>query len=193
MFQWASRCVPGFSIIALLWLSFAAFADIGYFLPSQDQARGRRPTTQPGRHSGDRPDDLSLAQNTFIWFSVFVHLNAFYFALRLFFALVKTLRESKKALQRRSQVKSELSGDAEHYLEGGSQPGLSLDVLDAKLTESKSFLSGEEVIHAIIVPNYKEDFDTLRTTLNVLASHPRASTQYEVSLTWIFEIERIEN
>ena len=185
MFQWASRCVPGFSIIALLSLSFAAFADIGYFLPSQDQAQGRGPTTQPGHHSGDRPEDLSLAQNTFISFSVFVHLNAFYFSLRLFFALVKTLRESKKTLQRRSQAKSKRSSDAERYLQCELQPGLSLDVLDAKsfATESKSVLGGEEVIHAIILPNYKEDFDTLRTTLNVLASHPRAFTQYEVSLT----------
>lgn len=38
----------------------------------------------------------------------------------------------------------------------------------------------EELVHAIILPNYGEDLHTLETTLKVLASHPRAKTQYEV-------------
>jgi hypothetical protein len=37
-----------------------------------------------------------------------------------------------------------------------------------------------EVTHAIIVPNYSETLETLASTLRVLASHPRARTQYEV-------------
>lgn len=39
----------------------------------------------------------------------------------------------------------------------------------------------EELVHAIILPNYGEDLHTLETTLKVLANHPRARTQYEVS------------
>jgi hypothetical protein len=38
----------------------------------------------------------------------------------------------------------------------------------------------ESVIHAIIVPNYKEELDTLRETLGVLGCHPQARTSYEV-------------
>ncbi|KAK9237663.1 hypothetical protein V1525DRAFT_343352 [Lipomyces kononenkoae] len=37
-------------------------------------------------------------------------------------------------------------------------------------------------IHAIFVPNYKENFDTLRETLGMLASHPMARSSYEVYL-----------
>jgi hypothetical protein len=36
------------------------------------------------------------------------------------------------------------------------------------------------IIHAIILPNYMEDIATLRETLDVLASHRKARTQYEV-------------
>jgi hypothetical protein len=36
------------------------------------------------------------------------------------------------------------------------------------------------IIHAIIIPNFNENIDTLRTTLSVLASHPRAYSQYKV-------------
>ena len=39
----------------------------------------------------------------------------------------------------------------------------------------------ETLVHAIIVPNYKEDLDTLTETLDVLASHPQARDCYDVS------------
>lgn len=39
----------------------------------------------------------------------------------------------------------------------------------------------DKVIHAIIIPNYKEDIDGLRETLDVLASHPQARLSYDVS------------
>jgi hypothetical protein len=39
----------------------------------------------------------------------------------------------------------------------------------------------DKVIHAIIIPNYKEDVDGLRETLDVLASHPQARLSYDVS------------
>jgi hypothetical protein len=38
----------------------------------------------------------------------------------------------------------------------------------------------DRVVHAIILPNYMEDLGTLRETLDVLASHRRARSQYEV-------------
>jgi hypothetical protein len=40
----------------------------------------------------------------------------------------------------------------------------------------------DRVVHAIIIPNYKEEMDTLRETLDVLASHPQARETYDVSL-----------
>jgi hypothetical protein len=39
-----------------------------------------------------------------------------------------------------------------------------------------------EIVHLIIVPNYKEDMETLMETLDTLAYHSRASTDYAVIL-----------
>lgn len=39
----------------------------------------------------------------------------------------------------------------------------------------------EKILHAIIIPNYKENIDDLRETLDVLASHPQARSTYDVS------------
>ena len=38
----------------------------------------------------------------------------------------------------------------------------------------------ESVVHAIILPSYKEDLDTMRETLSVLASHVLAKSSYDV-------------
>ena len=40
----------------------------------------------------------------------------------------------------------------------------------------------EDLRHIIILPNYKEGMDTLCETLDVLASHSRALSQYQVGL-----------
>jgi hypothetical protein len=46
----------------------------------------------------------------------------------------------------------------------------------------------DHVVHVVILPNYKEDMDTLCETLDVLASHRRAVRQYKVSF-WEFGFE----
>lgn len=38
----------------------------------------------------------------------------------------------------------------------------------------------DRIIHAILIPNYKEELDGLRETLDVLACHPQARYQYDV-------------
>lgn len=38
------------------------------------------------------------------------------------------------------------------------------------------------VVHAIIIPNYKEAADTLRETLEVLASHHQAQNAFDASI-----------
>ena len=39
----------------------------------------------------------------------------------------------------------------------------------------------DDVVHVILVPNYKESLETLCETLDVLASHDRAVLQYKVN------------
>lgn len=47
---------------------------------------------------------------------------------------------------------------------------------------SKHDLSFSAIEHLIILPNYKEDMETLYETLDVLASHSMALTQYKICL-----------
>jgi hypothetical protein len=49
--------------------------------------------------------------------------------------------------------------------------------------ESKA--NRQDVLHAIILPNYKEDIDTLRETLDVLACHSQAASSYDLSCTYL--------
>jgi hypothetical protein len=188
MLHWASRCVPGFSILALILLSFVAFADAWHSPPSKHEHEPKHHGPPPHGYHPDRETNiLPMGQKIFIGISLFVHINALYFAIRLFFALVKTLRESKKILGRRLPINSKLSEDMEDETLCDPQDAISLESLGVKLPVDKlQLLPVNEIIHAIILPNYKEDFDTLRTTISVLASHPRAATQYEVSLAFFW-------
>ena len=53
---------------------------------------------------------------------------------------------------------------------------------DSRSLPDASSLQIEDIFHVIIIPNYKEDVNTLMETLDVLASHHRAKTNYKV---WI--------
>jgi hypothetical protein len=53
--------------------------------------------------------------------------------------------------------------------------------IDASDSVTGSEDDPELVIHTIIIPNYKEDVDILKETLDVLASHPRAIYSYDAS------------
>ncbi|RFU24815.1 hypothetical protein B7463_g11527, partial [Scytalidium lignicola] len=68
---------------------------------------------------------------------------------------------------------------------------VSEDTLIGSLPSSRSSNSGEteleygnelNVIHAVLIPNYKEDINGLRETLDVLACHPQAPYQYDIYL-----------
>ncbi|KAF7591868.1 hypothetical protein BBP40_000910 [Aspergillus hancockii] len=88
-------------------------------------------------------------------------------------------RETKRALQRRISWPLSPSTDRRRFFDSPTKSIQQLpDPLNFKIDVDE--LDEPEVIHAIILPNYNEEIHTLRTTLNVLASHPRACTQYEV-------------
>ncbi|KAJ3201469.1 hypothetical protein HDU67_001326, partial [Dinochytrium kinnereticum] len=49
-------------------------------------------------------------------------------------------------------------------------------------SDTRHDLPYDHISHIIILPNYKEDMDTLCETLDVLASHNRAVSQYKICL-----------
>jgi hypothetical protein len=47
-------------------------------------------------------------------------------------------------------------------------------------------LKSDRIKHVIIIPNYKEEFETLCETLDTLANHRDAERNYKVSLSFLF-------
>lgn len=154
---WASRCGPGFSILGLLSLLLIAFPDV---IPSAVRL------CLPSMGSS-----INLPRRVFVVYSVVVHLNMFAFTARLAYSLFRMIKETQQALT---------VSDYSQSLETKECP--LVDTLKAVNPED-SVNQTEEMVHVIILPNYMEDIDTLRTTLAVLASHPRARSQYEVSFS----------
>lgn len=187
MWGWVTRCLPGLSIIALVMLLLGAFTDVfesslwkGLYPPSTGKSE------QDGIWSG-----LSIAQSVFVVYAVLVHCHMFGFTLRLAFSIFRATGKTKVALERRfwSAPPSSPQSENGEYTEEQQQPMSpisvsSADSLIAKPAQADVLVNEipeEELVHAIILPNYGEDLHTLETTLKVLASHPRAKTQYEVS------------
>ncbi|KAM0287661.1 hypothetical protein ACHAQH_000190 [Verticillium albo-atrum] len=94
----------------------------------------------------------------------------------------KSLRDFKFAHRRRGSSSSLSSSETltSYYACSSisSQPG---DPEVEAYSDSGDYAI-DRVIHAIIIPNYKEEVDTLRETLEVLASHPQAINSYDVYL-----------
>jgi hypothetical protein len=176
VFQWASRCLPGFSIIALIVLLRLTSSDAVAFW----KWKGSLPSS-PKDQPGSPPHALNMAQQLFVVYTVLVHISMFAFTTRLAWAIFSANGKTKEVLQRRKFEQSRLSVDKDKWLSDSSTlTDTDSEVSDPLMSDTARDSDGE-VIHAIIVPNYCEDLHTLRTTLDVLASHPRARTQYEVS------------
>lgn len=170
---WASRCLPAFSIVALVVL--LVLATDTAVLPWNGEH------TPPSSTTTRAP--LTGAQNLFVVYTVFIHANILLFTIRLAWSFVAAPFRTQRVLDRRSSpgYSYASSSASETSLDGPPSPTTSSGL---SAYEEESLMGDEttpEVIHAIILPNYSEDIDTLRMTLGVLASHPRARGQYEVS------------
>jgi hypothetical protein len=176
--------VPGFSILILLALILVAFPEITQWSSNIPwPGKVKTPTSDHGSTKGPLP--LSIAQKIFVGYSLLVHTNAVTFVLRLVWALHRVCRETRAVLRRRPATKS-FAGPAGVLTPFADSPLSTPDaspMVPAVNIDLGRLEEGEdgEVVHAIILPNYCEGMDTLETTLKVLASHPRAATQYEVS------------
>lgn len=171
MLQWASRCLPGFSIIALLLLLAFTSNPLSFSLSPWTVFL---PPKEPPTGEGDENATLNLAQKIFMVYTLFVHTNMLAFAARLSLSLWYVTRETKRVLSRRVCLPSSPAGEMQDSVVKSGDSTVS------EVNEAEE-RAESEVVHAIILPNYGEDFYTLITTLNVLASHPRARSQYEVN------------
>jgi hypothetical protein len=92
---------------------------------------------------------------------------------------IKAVRDCRIA--RNLTTKQTKSSDVDSHTDSGYTSDDSLtSASDVVITLPDQPSSEDSAWHAIILPNYMEELDTLRETLSVLASHARASQQYEV-------------
>ncbi|KAJ5775083.1 uncharacterized protein N7511_000094 [Penicillium nucicola] len=132
------------------------------------------PSTKPP--SGGPWSGLNIAQTVFVVYIVFIHTQMFAFTIRLGLSLFNITKETRQAINRRlieNDPKSSFMASSRDLVSRSQSKGFDLAEIEVGIAE---------LIHAIILPNYCEDLHTLETTLKVLASHPRAKSQYEIYL-----------
>lgn len=191
LINWFCRCIPGLSIIAWASIAFLALGDRLAFWPRVSSSNGAFPPN--GRQGGGGGlHHLTYLQLAYICYSVLAHLLACLgFPLRLCWAVWHITGEVKQA----EFEAAEGDWDAESDSESENSLPLSAGFKDVSTPDNPlsrvgtpkvpSVHDGKEdikevVIHAIILPSYKEDIDTLRETLAVLASHRLAHLSYDV-------------
>jgi hypothetical protein len=188
MIKWLTRCIPGLSALCLIVLLVFAFREIGSLqqIPlARVLPREEKYSSQYEVVTDQITPGLKLSQKIFIIYTFLVHTDTALFALRLFFSILVVKKGLRATLLRRDDLPSGFYSegvlqrtDSQELVERSPQRSPKLESKTVKFSQPSS---DNEVIHTIIIPNYKEDIDTLRLTLAVLVSHPRAASQYKVS------------
>jgi hypothetical protein len=143
--HWIVRCTPFFSVSILLLLICSSLLW---------QPFGAR---THGRHEGQ----ATHTQRFLAFYIVLLHLAAWWFPIRLCWALFDLLRKLERTATEYVPYQVE-----NHYNNARN-----------------AHKSHGTTMHAILLPNYKEDIETLSDTLRVLSAHPMAERAYDVSIS----------
>lgn len=133
----------------------------------------------------------------FAYYCLLVHFLVAMFPLRACWSIWSITQSLKRAAQSRAvqdyknvgirRFSSSSSVASSETLTSSNHNGISSTASELSDSESELYIEGKDaslsspIIHAIVIPNYKEEMDTLRETLDVLASHPQAQSCYDVS------------
>lgn len=177
---------------------------LSYWVISKEATTSQYDYKYTSQDSLSRPSHstISTSEGAGVWTVVFayycllIHFLVFAFPMRSCWAMFDTTRCLKRATRSKSLKDFKLS-----HRRRGSSTSLSSsetltsskeDSLPSSATSSEAgdietefYTDGDaepdRIIHAIVIPNYKEEVDSLRETLDVLASHSQARYCYDVS------------
>ena len=187
-----SRRVGGFSIVALLALLYVSLSI--EWSTSKHVTRGLKDKTEGPGHLPDAAASLGNGGRWtifFAYYSLLIHVLVLVFPLRACCAVDglthgvkavvsnKSLQRLKYSQPRRLSFISLACDETLICQVSATSSEAGDSEMRYSITEIE--LDQDKVIHAIIIPNYKEDIDGLRETLEVLASHPQARSVYDVS------------
>ena len=183
LLSWCIQRVANLGIVALICLILVAFV---WDRPSQEKY-----------DDGKLRKQITNGQLVYVYYTLFVHFLGVLFPLRLCWATRSMIRNLKMvAIQQQASLLRASSSKSRKGSEVGYDDPVDSDSSDSMELSTLNDNDWDEkpLVHAIILPNYKEDLDTLRETLDVLACHPQASSSYEVSLhlrdlnTWLISV-----
>ncbi|KAK4129339.1 hypothetical protein N657DRAFT_630249 [Parathielavia appendiculata] len=190
IYAWCSRRAGGLAMLATIALSYWV---ISSELDAQrhDYKYQSTNSLSAPRHSSKKGSGLVAV---FSYYCLLIHLLVFIFPLRSCWAVLTITNSLKKAARARALRDIKFG----HRRRGSSTSLSSSETLtssrDVSSTSSSEAgdqdtecymdadIAPDRVIHAIVIPNYKEETDSLRETLEVLASHPQARNTYDVYL-----------
>lgn len=169
LLSWCIQRVASLGIVALISLILVAFV---WDRPSQEKY-----------DDGKLRRQITNGQLVYVYYTLFVHILGVLFPLRLCWA-TKSMTRNLKMVAIQQQALLFKASRSRRGSEVGYEDSVSSDSSDSIALSTFNEIEWDEkpVVHAIILPNYKEELDTLRETLDVLACHPQASSSYEVGL-----------
>lgn len=200
VFGWTTRRAGGLAMIATIALSYwvvskeAASTGYGYYNIMHT-------------HHASAPSAAALGSSTtgggmwtlgFAYYCLFIHILVAAFPIRAcwsIFSITRTLKKNAKSKALRDIKLSHRRRGSSTSLSSSETLTSSRDgsVLSSATSSEAGDLDTEQytdgdasaidnIVHAVVIPNYKEEVDTLRETLDVLASHPQARHSYDVSI-----------
>lgn len=190
LYAWCARRSGGLALLALV-----AFC---YYVVQKEATSTRHGQKYPPHDDASDQDPVvyhrEWSTSIFAYYCLLIHFLVFIFPMRACWALVditsryktslrsKTLREFKFSHTRRLSSTSLSSSETlTSSRDGSSSASSEAGDIESDSTQVDSEAERDRVVHGIIIPNYKEEMDTLRETLEVLASHPQARNTYDVS------------
>ena len=142
------------------------------------------------------PEGAGYLVPIFAYYCLLIHFLVFMFPLRSCYAVWSITRTLQKMARNKSlkdfkfghrRRGSSTSLSSSETLTSSRELGSSSSSEAGDLTDPEYYpaddIAPDRIIHAIVIPNYKEENDTLRETLEVLASHPQARNTYDVSFS----------
>ncbi|KAK4085460.1 CAZyme family GT2 [Trichoderma aggressivum f. europaeum] len=193
---WCSRCATGLSMLVLIGLCYWVISR-----ESMVEQHGFKfvGTSTEGETYSSNTTNIGAGIWTliFAYYCLLIHFMVAMFPIRACWSIWSITHSLKRGVQSRAMEEykdagrrrnsSSSSVASSETLASSNNNGISST--DSELSDSPSeyYVVGKDVpespiIHAIVIPNYKEEMDTLRETLDVLASHPQAQSRYDVYL-----------
>ncbi|KAF5017749.1 hypothetical protein F66182_10297 [Fusarium sp. NRRL 66182] len=190
-FIWCAQRAGGLSMIMLIALCYWVISRDSS--PEQHRSKFEQPDSQVSYYSSISTTGAGVWSYVFSYYCLLVHILVCVFPLRACWAVWSHTESMKREMRSDSLLdlkklvpcrNSHASVSSSETLISNQNSPSPSTVSEAGDCDPETYTDGvpgacDNVVHAIIIPNYKEELNTLKQTLDVLASHPQAYRSYD--------------